>query len=81
MKRNSSKAVKILNTVSKKSKNKAHKNYYKAYNSLSKHQKENLLSRIFIVDASPQIENLDSDLREELFYASQKKHLNLFLII
>lgn len=79
VKRNIPKAVRILNEVTKKSKNKDHKEYYKAFNTLSETQKENLLSRVFVMDASPQIEDLDNLLREELYHASQKKHLSLFL--
>lgn len=78
-KRNVPKALKILNKVTKESENKDHKKYYNAFNSLSKMQKENLLNRIFVVDASPHIEDLNGLMKKELFFAAEKKHLNLFL--
>ncbi len=76
--RNISKAMKTLNQVVKSSKNKDHKNYYDAFDALEEEQKENLLKRVYILDASPDIEDLDKLIKEEIYYAATP-HLDLFL--
>jgi hypothetical protein len=77
--RNIIKALKILNEVTKISKNTEQKKYYDAFNSLEEPEKEELLKRIFIVDSSPRITDFNDVLREEMFYSVEKDHLNLFL--
>jgi len=70
--------MKTLNQVVKSSKNKDHKNYYDAFDALEEEQKENLLKRVYILDASPDIEDLDKLIKEEIYYAATP-HLDLFL--
>ena len=67
-KRNIKKALKILNEVTKKKKSDRNKEYYKAFNELDEDQKEKLLNRVFIMDASPSITDIEEVLREKLFY-------------
>jgi len=77
--RNTLKALEILNEVTKKSENIKHKKYYDAFNSLEESEKEELLKKVFIVDASPSISDITELLREEMYYTVHKEHLNLFL--
>lgn len=76
--RNILKAIKLLNNVVEKSENKAHKTYYESFDALNEKEKENLLNRVYIMDASPDIEGLDDLIKEELYYAATP-HLILFL--
>lgn len=74
------KATLRLTEVSQSSTNAGNLEGYKSYNSLSTQQKQELISRVTILDAAPAILDLDKELRRELFHAVENKYLNAFIM-
>jgi hypothetical protein len=77
--RNPDKAMERLNSTVDSSTNRANAQAYQAYRSLNLDQRKRLLQNVFVFDAAPHIQDLDSELREVLFYAVKQQFLNSYL--
>lgn len=72
-------AISGLDAVAQTSTNKTNADGYKAYLSLTSKEKEDLFSRILILDATPKILDLDKEFRREVFHAVEIKYLDSFI--
>lgn len=77
-KRDVNEALKLLNSVSK-SKTEMNKESYKIFKSLTKEQKTNLMERVFVLDQSPSIIDIDDILEEEMQWTVRPSLLDNFL--
>lgn len=77
--RDPSKAMERLNSIAESSTNVSNKQAYQVYRSLNQEQRMKLLQSIFILDASPNISTLDSELKQALYFAVRQKYLDIFL--
>jgi hypothetical protein len=77
--RDPNKAIERLNATADSSTNQANQAAYAAYRSLSPEQKSTLFGSVFVLDAVPQITDLDFELRKSLFFAADQRFLAPFL--
>lgn len=73
-KRDTKKAFEILNEVTKKSKNKAHKGYYDAFNNLEDDLAKRLIDNIYILDASSNIIDVMKNIKKAIRYSCFPQH-------
>lgn len=71
--------VSVLDAVAQTSTNKTNADGYKEYLSLNSKEKDDLFSRVVILDAAPKILDLDKELRREVFHAVEIKYLDSFI--
>jgi len=77
--RNVSLAYNILKSAAETSTNKAHKDYYTAFLSITQQDAEQLLNNVFILDNSGNIEITENEIKRKLRYAIEPKYIsNLF---
>lgn len=72
-------AVGALDLIAGSSTNESNKRAYEAYLRASRATRLTLLERVTILDASPSIDSLDTELRKEVFWAAGKKDHEAFL--
>jgi hypothetical protein len=72
-------AMQRLNSTVDSSTNQANAQAYQAYRSLNLDQREKLLQNVLVVDAAPNISDLDSELREVAYGFAAKQFLESFL--
>jgi len=72
-------AISELDAVAQTSTNKTNVDGYKEYLSLTSKEKEDLFSRVVILDATPKILDLDKEFRREVFHAVEIKYLDSFI--
>lgn len=77
--RNIAAAQKALDTTASTSTNKTNEEAYKAYLAASATNRSKVLDKIIISDASPDISDLDSNLKQEIYWAVDKEHHSSFL--
>jgi len=77
--RNTAQALSAMNSVVNTSTNKANISAYDVFRKLSQDQKNDLVNSITIIDSFPSITVIEEHLKQELFYAVEKKHLSPFL--
>jgi len=77
--RDNIKAMERLNATVNSSTSATNRQAYDAFKLLTEAQRANLLDRVFIFDASPSIGDLGEQIREDLFFAVEKRFLNSFL--
>lgn len=77
--RDVSTAKQLLDSVAKTSKNKDIKPAFDAYLAISDADRQRLLSSITIIDGSATITDLHLELREEVYWAVDSKHISVFL--
>lgn len=72
-------AVTRLDATAQSSSNAANKPAYATYLSVSPAQRAALLVRVTVVDVAPTVDDLDGELRREVFWAVDKEHHAAFL--
>ena len=72
-------AVARLDATAQSSSNAANKPAYAAYLAASATQRASLLARVTVIDVAPTIDDLDGELRREVFWAVDKEHHATFL--
>lgn len=72
-------AVTRLDATAQSSTNAANKPAYAAYLAASPTQRAALLARVTVVDVAPTVDDLDAELRREVFWAVDKEHHAAFL--
>jgi hypothetical protein len=77
--RNVQAAILSLNSVAITSSNTDNFTSYQLFNSLTNEEKESIFNKIFIFDSSPNIDNLDKNIKNELFYTVEQKHIESFI--
>jgi hypothetical protein len=77
--RNVLKAIERLNSAAESSGNQANAPAYSAYKLLSPEKKETLIGCIYVVDSAPSIMDLDGALREEIYWAVERRFQDEFL--
>lgn len=78
-KRDVEKARQRLDDVARTSTNAINLAAYTAFLAATKAQQTAILERVIIVDGAPSIEDLDGELRAEVFWAAGREHLAAFL--
>ena len=73
------KAQQALDTVAGTSTNKANKPGYSAYLRTSPNKRSAILERITVIDAAPSINDVDRELRQEVYWAVSKEYQEPFL--
>lgn len=69
----------LLDSTAASSTNMANKSGYEAYLKVTPAKRTGVLERVVIIDAAPMIEDLDSELRQEVYWAAGRKHHVAFL--
>ena len=77
--RNIESAKERLNSTATTSTNTTNASAYVAYNRMSDPKKSDLLNMIYILDSSPDIMNIEDNLKEVLFYAAKTEFLDSLL--
>lgn len=77
--RNPETAMQRLNSTADSSTSRANASAYQAYRSLDLDHRKSLLQRVFIVDAEPKIQDLDSELKEVVYFIAERQFLDSFL--
>lgn len=72
-------AVARLDATAQSSMSKANAPAYGAYLAAGSNQRKELLNRVTVLDAAPTVEDLDRELRQEVFWAVDKEHHTAFL--
>jgi hypothetical protein len=72
------KATKALEETARTSQNKQNQTAYKLFLELSSQERLSFVNNIYVIDSAPNIENLDSDIEEQLFWAVERKHQDTF---
>ncbi len=78
--RNINGALNIMNNISSTSSNATNEAAYKVFRSLSHQQKLQLLDSIIVVDSYSGIDNIEKDIKDELFHAVDKKYLDQLFV-
>jgi hypothetical protein len=73
------KAIERLNSTAESSSNQANAHGYSAYRLLTPEQKVSLIGSVYIVDSAPSITDLDGVLREEIYWAVEKRFQDEFI--
>jgi hypothetical protein len=77
--RNVDAAIARLDATAQSSTNKTNAPAYNAYLAASSIQRKKLLARVTVLDAAPTVDNLDGELRQEVFWAVAKEYHTAFL--
>lgn len=77
--RNPETAVQRLNTTAESSTNKSNTAAYQSYRLLNLEERRAFLESVFIIDAAPDIQDLDAKLKETLYFAVEQRFLESFL--
>ncbi|MYC27371.1 MAG: hypothetical protein F4X63_05175 [Nitrospira sp. SB0662_bin_26] len=77
--RNTENALNRLNSVAESSSNRANASAYQAYRSLNLEQRRNLLESVFVIDSTPNISDLDAELKDVVYFAVEQRFLESFL--
>jgi hypothetical protein len=77
--RDVARALERLNATAQSSKSKANKAGYIAFQSLSLAQKNQLFASVWLIDATPSIQDLEIMLREGVCFAVKRSFLGSFL--
>jgi hypothetical protein len=77
--RNVDEAVKRLRSAGQSSTSQVNQPCYAAFNALSRREQQYVLSRVVIIDASPSIVDLETDLRKEIRWAVNRQFIEPFL--
>jgi len=77
--RDVSRALERLNSTADSSTNAANSTAYLTYRSLSLEQRRLLLAAAVVVDLAPTIEEIDPQLKNELYHAAEQRFLSAFL--
>lgn len=72
-------AQQALDVAASTSTNEANEKAYKAYLRADSTQRAAVLSKVVVIDASPTSVDLESELRQEVYWAVEKEHLEAFL--
>lgn len=72
-------ALARLDAVAQSSTNVANERAYSAYLAADSSQRKALLSRVTLLDAAPMVDDLDGELRREVYWAVGKEHHSAFL--
>jgi hypothetical protein len=72
-------AQQALDSVISSSSNEANEKAYLAYSNRSSTERTSILERVVILDGSPCVGSLDSELREEIYWATRKENHDAFL--
>jgi hypothetical protein len=72
-------AVTRLDATVQSSRNAANQSAYAAYRGASAAQRAALLERVTVIDVAPTVDNLNGELRREVFWAVDKEHHAAFL--
>jgi hypothetical protein len=75
-KRNSLLAYSILKKVAEESQNKSHQSYYKVFTSMPESQIRQLLDRIYILDKSSNIVDVESKIKKAIRYSSLPQYID-----
>lgn len=67
-------AFNILNKVAQTSKNKAHKAFYEAFNNLGEDLIKKLIAKIYIIDTSSNIVNVEKNIKKAIRYSCLPKY-------
>lgn len=78
--RDCSKALEYLNNVIRTSNSVGNANAYKAFKSLSQSQKEELIENVFIFDDFQNLEGIEDEIRDLVYYAVDECYLDSFLM-
>ena len=73
------KAMMRLNSTAKSSTSSTNVKAYTVYNKMPEERKKALLSMIYILDGLPDVLNIDSNIKKELFHAAKPEYLDSFL--
>ncbi len=68
-----------LEKIAQKSTNQANSTAYRAYLGMTPQERECLITRVFVIDGAPDVDDLDQLLRTEVFHACSRKHQVAFL--
>lgn len=77
--RNVASAIERLNATAESSTNQANATAYSAFRGLSHPQKTEFANAVVVVDSVPGINDLDAELREEVYFAVEQKFLDSYL--
>ncbi len=77
--RNPESAMQRLNSTADSSSSQTNAPAYQAYRSLSLEQRKKLLEAVYIIDTAPNIQDLDAELSEVVFFAVELRFLDSFL--
>ncbi|NQT81594.1 hypothetical protein HQ563_01120 [bacterium] len=77
--RNPESAMQRLNSTADSSSNQSNAPAYEAYRSLNLEERKKLLESAFVVEAAPNIQDLDAELREVVYIAVEQRFLESFL--
>ena len=77
--RDTSNALQHLSATVVSSTNKTNEPAYQAFRDLTDDQRKSLVDSVFVLDNAPSIEDIDTKLREVLYYAVEKKYLEPFM--
>jgi hypothetical protein len=77
--RNVDKAVQKLETVTQTSDSKANAPAYQAFTKVSSEARREILNNVVVLDRAPGILSIDRDLREQVYFSAETKHLDSFL--
>jgi hypothetical protein len=77
--RNVERAIERLNSTADSSRNQTNFASYTSYRALEIDQKIGLFNNVFIVDGAPAIDDLDSSLKQEIFFVAESKFLDSYL--
>lgn len=77
--RDTSAALVRLRSTAQSSTNRSNQEAYRAFLSLKDEQQRLLIESVYVLDASPTIDELDSCLRAEVRFAVERQHLDSFL--
>lgn len=72
-------AQQALDATASSSTNQTNQSAYEAYLNATLAERTAILERVVIIDASPSVEDLDSELRQEVYWAAGKEHHAAFL--
>ena len=72
-------AQKILDATATSSKNMSNKSSYEAYLNLTPSKRTEILDKVVVIDAAPNISELDNKLYQEIYWAAEKEHHEAFL--
>jgi hypothetical protein len=72
-------ALRALETTAQTSKSQENASAYKAFLQASFSERRSILERLVILDRTPSIENLNDELKAELFWATERRYQDVFL--
>lgn len=72
-------AIESLNATAHSSSNQANANAYKVYLDANVKERRNILERVTVLDSSPNVSDLEAEIRQEVYWAVDKEHHTAFL--